>query len=273
MTAAAVVDEELAIHDYPRIRSVLALAWVEARRMVLHPAYLVGTGYVVVVTGSDLFTGLENSRKTVIDAIELFVLFLFAIISIFPPSLVASSARRAGAEETLAALPATQRMRTAAILVGACLPAAIATVPLGIAFLLRRDLPLFTDIPEMTGLAAASTPLLYLGTAALACAAARWLPWPGVPIAVMAGLVLWTANTHERQNPTAVLTAPWLAYPDRDRGYVIAGYSAFWHLGYLLGLVLLAATAALWRDDVRRMVAIGIPVGLFTVLAAWAQLP
>jgi hypothetical protein len=270
---AAVVDEVLAIHDYPRVRSVLALSSVEARRMVLHPAYLVGAGYVVVVTGSDVFTGLENGRKSVIEGIEVFVLFLFAIISIFPPSLVASSARRAGAEETLAAVPATKLMRTAAILVGACLPAAIATLPVVIAFLLRRDLPLFTDIPEMTGLAAASTPLLYLGTAALACAAARWLPWPGVPIAIMLGLVGWTANTHESDNATAVLTAPWLAFPDRDRAYVIAGYSGLWHLGYLLGLVLLAATAALWREDVRRMIAIGIPVGLFTVLAGWAQLP
>jgi hypothetical protein len=58
-----------------------------------------------------------------------------------------------------------------------------------------------------------------------------------------------------------------------DDAYHIAGYSGLWHLGYLLGLTLLAATAALWRDDARRMIAIGIPIGLFTALAGWAQLP
>lgn len=270
---AAVADEELAINHYPRLRAVLALSLVEARRLVVHPAYLVGTIYVVVVMGSDLFTGAEHERKAVIDAIEMFALFLFAIISIFPASLVATSARRADAEETLTALPATQRMRTAAILVGACLPAAIATVPVLVAYLLRQDLPLFTDIPAMTASGVASTPVLYLGTAALACAAARWLPWPGVSIVAMFGLVGWVGNTHGSDSAAVVLTAPWLAFPDQDKAHVIAGYSGPWHLGYLVGLVLLAATAALWRDDIRRMIAIGVPVALVTALAGWAQLP
>jgi hypothetical protein len=142
-----------------------------------------------------------------------------------------------------------------------------------ITFLLRRDLPPDTDIPELTGAAVATAPLLFLGTAALACAAARWLPWPGVPIVVLVGLVEWVLNTHESHNAAAVLTAPWIAFPDRDHAQYIVGYSGLWHLGYLLGLTLLAATAALWRDDVRRMLAIGLPVGAFTALAAWAQLP
>jgi hypothetical protein len=270
---AVIVETQSAIHDYPRIRSVLALSRVEARRMVVHPAYLVAAVYVVTVMGSDLVQATDNNRKTVIETIEMFALFLFAMISIFPASLVATSARRAGAQETLSAVPATPRMRTAAILLGACAPAAIATLAVLISYVLRQDLPPFTDIPELTGAAVASTPLLYLGAAALACAAARWLPWPGVPIVVLVGLVIWVANTHTSHSAAAVLTAPWLAYPDMDDANHIAGYSGLWHLGYLLGLTLLAATAALWRDDARRMTAIGIPIGLFTALAGWAQLP
>jgi hypothetical protein len=270
---AAVAEEVLAIHDFPRSRSVLALAVVEARRMILHPAYLIGTGYLVIGMGSEVFSGADPSRKSVIEYIEFFTVFLFAMISIFPASLVASSARRAGAGETLEATPATQRLRTAAVLLGACVPAALAGLAMVVTFLLRRDLPPDTDIPQLTGVAAATVPLLFLGTAALACAAARWLPWPGAPIVVLVLLVQWVARTHESHNAAAVLTAPWLAFPDRDRAQYIAGYSGLWHLGYLLGLTLLAATAALWRDDLRRMIAVGLPLGAFTALAAWAQLP
>jgi len=273
MTTAVVAAEELRLDDDLRGRGLAALALVEARRLLTHPAYLVGLAYVLTVTGTGLLTDAHDGRKEVIDVIEVFALFLFAMISIFPASLVATSARRAGADEMLAAVPTSPRTRTVAVLLGAGAPAAIATAAVLVSYALRQDLPPTTDIPPLTGVAAASTALLYLGTAAVACAAARWVPWPGVPLVLLVGLVSWVGNTHASHHAAAVLTAPWIAFPDRDVAVYIAGYSGPWHVAYLTGLVALAAIAALYRDDLRRMLLVALPAGLFTGLAAWAQLP
>ena len=266
------VNEDVVRSATPWSNSVIALGVVEARRMLLHPAYLVLAGYCTVVIGVDLTRSLSIERRAAGEFIGILLVFFLALTSMFPASLTATSARRAGAEEMFDAVPVDRRTRTWAMLAAGLGPASIASIGALAVWLLRRGQPP-TEEPVLTAGALCSVPLLYLGTAALACAAARWLPVPGVPLAIVFGLVGWVARTNDSQSAALVLTAPWIVSPAPENLRYVAGYSEAGHFVYLLGLVALAATAALWRDDLRRMFAVGIPVGLLTVLAAWAQLP
>jgi hypothetical protein len=58
-----------------------------------------------------------------------------------------------------------------------------------------------------------------------------------------------------------VLTGPWITGPGRGRGRRHRGYSDVWHFVYLTGLVGLAATVALFRDDIRRLIMMGSAFG------------
>ena len=249
-----------------------ALAAVEARRVLLHPVYLVVLGYGLLVTGASLGRGLgQLTRANTAEFVGLMVTLNLPLIAIFAASLVATSARRAGVEELLGATPVSARRRAAGLLLASLAPAAVSGLAAWTVWYLERDVA--QPVVGMTGGALAAIPLLYLGVTGLAVAAARWLPWPGVPIVLMVGLVIWVASAHGSSNAAAVLTAPWIVDPDIDTAGFVAGYSDVWHFAYLSGLVGLAATAALFRDDVRRMIAIGTAIGLPTLFAAWAQLP
>jgi hypothetical protein len=273
MTAAVASSRSLAKLRLPgRPGAVVALASVEARRLVLHPIYLVIVA-MFVVTGSVSAVNWSThiTRKTVAEIIGTLFLLYLPLLATFAASLVASSARRAGADEMLAALPVTARSRSAALILASLAPAALSGLAAAAVWYLQRDVD--ASIP-VEGVALIGTPLLYVGITCLALAAARWLPWPGVPVGIVIGLFAWVATARSSSHAFVVLTAPWLAGPDEPaQAHVIAGYSDVWHLIYLIGLIGLAATAALFRDDLRRMVAVGFVIGLPTVFAAWAQLP
>ena len=252
--------------------ATVSLAAVEARRILLNPAYLPALGYGLLVTGVDFGHGISQvTRASAAEFIGILASFFFPLVAIFAASLVATSARRAGAEEMLGALPVTARTRSAALLLAGLAPAAVGAIGAGTAWYLERGIA--APHLGLSGGAFAAIPLLYLGVGALAVAAARWLPWPGAPLALMVALVLWVTHAHGSSHAAAVLTAPWIVAPDTGRAIFVAGYSDVWHLVYLSGLVGLAATAALFRDDLRRMIVIGTAIGLPTLLAAWAQLP
>jgi hypothetical protein len=274
MTAAVATSRSSARIRLPqRPGAVVALASVEARRLVLHPAYLAVAGYVVIGTGVGVAQAFADvTRKNAAELIGLLFLLYLPLIATFAASLVASSARRAGAEEMLAALPVTARGRSAALILGSLGPAAVGGLAAATVWYLQRDID-NASIP-VWGVALVGTPLLYIGITCLALAAARWLPWPGVPAAIVVGLFAWVATARGSSHAVLVLTAPWLAAPDdAAQARVIAGYSDVWHLVYLIGLIGLAATAALFRDDLRRMVTVGVAIGVPTVFVAWAQLP
>lgn len=273
MTAAkAAARSETMTYGLGTGGATVSLAAVEARRVLFHPTWIVVLGYGLVVVGVDLSQGIGHITPGKVAEILaiLFVVFL-PLNAVFAASLVATSARRAGSEETLGALPVTAKGRTLALLLAGLAPAAVGGLAAATVWYLQNDL--LQPSMEISGSALAATPLLYLGSTALAVGAARWLPWPGVAATLVICLFVWVSTTHGSPNAAAVLTAPWIVDPDDDRAAVIAGYSDVWHFIYLSGLVGLAATAAVFRDDIRRMIAVGIAVGLPTLFAAWAQLP
>lgn len=253
-----------------QLKAVIALARVEARRVLLHPAYLMIFVFMVLSGYVELAAVGQIGPTQLVEILLVVFTFYLPMIAIFPASLVASSARRAGATETLAALPISSSRRTIATLLASFAPATIAAIAALAIWQLSRGLPTY-ELERPAALIA--VPLLYLGISGLAVAASRWLPWPGVPIAIVVGLFVWVINATSSASAFAYLTAPWLVVPDAGHALLLARYSDLWHTVYLLGLIALAWTVAILRDRIRLMLLISVPIGLLTLLAGWAQLP
>lgn len=253
-----------------QIKAVVGLAWVEAGRVLLHPMYLATIVFLLLAGQVEYFLEAQTGRKASFDALAVLFTFYLLLVAIFPASLVASSARRAGATETLDALPISSAQRTTAALLASFGPATIAAVAALAIWQLSRGLPTY-ELEHPASLIA--VPLLYLGISGLAVAGTRWLPWPGVPVAILVLLFVWVGSASSSDSAAAYLTAPWLVVTDGKYALLVAGYSDVWHTVYLLGLVALAWTAAILRDRIRLMFLIGVPIGVLTLLAGWAQLP
>lgn len=251
-----------------QLKAVITLARVEARRVLLHPAYLMIFVFMVLSGYVELAALGQIGPTQLVEILRVVFTFYLPMIAIFPASLVASSARRAGATETLAALPISSSRRTIATLLASFAPATIAAIAALAIWQLSRGLPTY-ELERPAALIA--VPLLYLGISGLAVAATRWLPWPGVPIAIVVGLFVWVINATSPGSAVAYLTVPWLV--SDEQVLLVAGYSDLWHTIYLLGLIALAWTAAILRERIRLMLLISVPIGLLTLLAGWAQLP
>jgi len=251
-------------------RAVLALAVVEARRLVAHPLYLVLIGQLVLRAGISFSIPLAPTRDSVAELMEV-VLFYFPLISLLPANLVASSARRGHVEQALAATPVGAQARTLALGLASLAPAALsATGVLAYWWVAYRAGPPIDHAVPMAVMV--SAPLLLVGATTLGVATAGWLRIPGAAIAVMIGLVAWTAIS--AQHPTGACWSPWiLAYT--EAGQAAIGVSHLWHAVYLLGLSGLAMMAALLRNPEgrRALVAPTAVVVTLTALAGWAQLP
>ena len=250
--------------------TVVALAGVEVRRLLTHPVVMVLVGIQLLGRGVTFFVEEPLSRPSVAEWLYLLVFVMWAPLNIISANLVATSARRAGAAEVLDSLPVTAAERSGALLLAACGPVLIGTGAAFACWLLMRGLgPTDVQIPAGGELAAA--PVTILGAVALAVAGARWLPSRITPFVLLVAVVLWIANS-STAGPWRRLSAPWLVELS-SKDTELEGYSALWHVAYLLGLCALAAVAAIWRDDLRRLTKVGTPVVLFAGFASLAQLP
>jgi ABC-type multidrug transport system permease subunit len=261
---------------HPRVstRAVIRLAFREARRTMLHPVYGLAVGYLVIASTAEVFHGtpLFPDRQSVINAMLFVFVFLFPVIALFPSNLVATSARRAGASDLMAALPVSRAARATAFCLSTLLLAAPALAASIVATRLINGASPHLDNPPwpVTIGTMLSVPLIWIGAGVLGVAVARWLPWPGMPLLTVFALITWTASAGNARSDLRG-TAPWLI--DEQNLYAIAPtVSSNWHAVYLAGLCLLAATAAVLRDKPWRLVEVGAPVGAGTLLTAWLQL-
>lgn len=242
--------------------AVARLSVVEGRRILLHPAVPILLAFMTVFFGLLEFAANDLDRKVVYDG--LFTLFAFALplTTPFAANLVASSGRRAGTEELLAALPTDRGRRALAVCVGACGLALVSLVA-GIALYHLRT----GEDDPFTAWHAATLPVVYLGAAAYGVMVARWLPWRGAILVTTVLLFVWvggaTASWHD--SATAVASMPY--YLSDDLGHLSFDATAdTWHFGYLLCLVGLAVTAATFKERPRRMVCVGAVIGGLAVL-------
>jgi len=249
---------------------------------------LTGPAYLVIVCGLFLTNGVSAFQPgaTAIpgrfEVHEMLAVLLTygALATLFAASLVATSARRTGAESQFGAVPLDPQLRTLATGLGVLLgPAAVASLlTLCLAYVERGIGP---PLPAMlSGWEYMQLPLTWLGAGLLGVAAARWLPWPGVPLAVLVGLIAWTAwSANQISGERSVgFLMPYLLSSQDTFGLGTSSSHGHlgWHAVYLLGLCLLALGAALLRYRPlreRAVLGFGVLAALLTASAAWLQLP
>lgn len=251
------------------------LARAESRRLLRHPAFLVG-----VVLTPLMFSAAwsaETSWWRISTGIAL-ALVPLGWATIIATNLLALHPRRAGADELLAAAPAPQPVRSVALLLAAVPASAVAAVLAGgwVLWLGRR--PDLAGSPQPLEIAAGV--LLVTGSVAVGVAVARWLPHAGFGILAAVATVFLQARFFE------VGSWPWYrpeADPVRFLGFLADPTSvtppAFevrpsaWHLVYLAGLVAVMAGVALTRDGVPRRLGAFLALGAVVVVGAgWVQL-
>ena len=243
------------------------LAWAQTRRVVRHPALLLGLLWFVLGVGF----GRPETPYDRYSTATATVIFLLAVPAYFAVNLVATSGRRSGVDEWSGALPMPDLHRTVAMLLAAATPALVAAVPrrsAGSRWAVRTTgLPLLWQH-------VASPAAAVLGAGLLAVAVARLLPWPGLSLVVVVAVVtanFWVAS-HWPFLGAYVDFVQWTdgdALPAREPG------SASWHLLYLLALCALAAAGALLPVARRRWLpfAAGALAGALVLVAGYLQLP
>jgi len=260
-------------------RAVVVLGWREGRRVLTGPAYLVIVGGLFLSFGVSASDLTAVSRSDVRDVLVR-VLIYGALATLFASSLVATSARRTGAESQFEAAPLDPQLRTLATGLGVVLgPTSVASaLTLGVAYAENGPGPPLE--PSFSDWEYLHLPLTWLGAGLLGLAVARWLPWPGVPLAVFVGLVAWTMwSAHLMFNGRwGGFLMPYVIASQDVIGLGTsspAGHPGL-HAVYLLGLCLLALAAALLRHRPlreRAMLGFGVLAAVLTASAAWLQLP
>jgi hypothetical protein len=271
-TAVAEVARRAVVVPGPRLRCVLALTRIEGRRLVTHPAILVGPG-LLVLTGA---RGPEALRFLFLSGIGFFVIGLGTLLA---ASICASRSLRDGTGELLESLPLRAADRTAAHLLSVAFPLTATLAIAGVLAMATRPWPgasarldieprlIMHGLPDF-----ALGPLLvgFLGVTGVLLA--RWFSTPvAVPVAI-GGII--AMNTLTDLSPGAL---HWL---NPGASYSTTAFEPAsvmtWHLAYVSGFILLVGLGALIRRPRSRglemygAAAVGLTTlgGVMQVLAA-----
>ncbi|MDP9327078.1 MAG: hypothetical protein M3P10_02600 [Actinomycetota bacterium] len=225
-------------------RTVVALARTEARRILLHPAFLGSMGlftlFVFAVVG-----GGGSAMQPGMLALGLGV--GIAAGGLLSTNLAAQRARRDHVLELYGSLPSPPEARTAGVLAGALLGpvliSAVATV--AGAVLLRSD----ENIGKYVDLAlGVQFPLMVAALCAIGSGTARWIPGPiTAPIVLVAHIMT-----------PLVWAAPWIL-PTESHARME------WHFAYVVSLIVFWCALSFLRD--RRTVVRGLIAGVSLAVA------
>lgn len=251
------------------------LARAETRRLLRHPAFIVG----VVITPLMLIAATSSETKwwRISPGIAL-ALVPLGWMTIVATNLLALQPRRTGADELLAAAPAPQPVRTTGLLLSAVVATLVAVV-LAAAWIAVASLGSneTTGSPRLAEVGAGL--LIVAGSVAVGVGVARWLPHLGFGVLAVFAVSFLQARFMD------VSTWPWdlpAAHPGRFLGFLAEVTSvdvpqlevrpAGWHLVYLAGLVLLMAVVALARDGFPRRLGGVFAVAVVVIVGAgWMQ--
>ena len=244
-TLEAEVPVTAAAVDRGRARSAVALclARIEGRRVLRHPAFLVGVLASIYslwrYRDGDMqqYWMLLGEAATALGAMTFLVGFLNA-----------SRVHRDDAEELYDALPVGAATRTAGTLLSLGAAAAAAAAMTAVAWLLAVgfDGRIVVDLEPLEPgiLEPAQVPMIVLAFGALGVCFGRWTPYPALAplltLLVGVGPVAWSI--------------PWVlmgTVPYLEPGHTWVVGSPGWHLAFLVGAAGTAAALALLRDSRR----------------------
>lgn len=249
------------------VRAVPALARVEARRLALHPAFLITVGFVATVTVVLLLT--SSSLTVEGDRVDFFT---FIAVPLGALALVAAAhrnacrARRERTEELFASTPTAPRAHTMSFLLACLGPVPVAFVYMAVTVLLSGTV-WHAPVPYLSPLLAAAVATILLavvGGGVVGVFLSRWLPTTAAALAGIAAII-WLNNGPDNHHPDF----RWLRVAvEQDLGgrYDIVP-PTLWRLGFIGALVGLGACLALWSHPVRRSLAVST-VGCVAVVTA-----
>jgi hypothetical protein len=233
-------------------RTVIALAGIEMRRILLHPAFIAAMGlfgllvFVAVGGGGSSAEGGDGPNvRPALVAIGLGI--GIAVGGLLSSNLAAQRARRDRVLELYGSLPSPPEARTAGVLAGALLGPVLLSAVVSVigAVLLRSDENIGPYVDLALGV---QFPLMVAAMCAIGVGIARWLPGvvtaPLVLVAhVMTGM-MWAA--------------PWITVAETDMRME-------WHFAYLVSVVAFWCALAFLRD--RRTVIRGVVVAVTLAVA------
>jgi hypothetical protein len=236
----------------PRAALVPALVRQEARRLALHPAFVVG---LALTTMALVLTVLHDEQhRDVVGSLSSAPTFFAGVLALFAANLVTIRDLRAGSAEMLAPLPVRLHDRTLALIVASLLPAGL-VLALVMTFHALFLLTGFYGRVPGPGLLLQGAVTVW-GGCLLGIAVGRWAPVRAASVLLVVVLMafnVWTEGANPGRRLFGFMTS-WLEWstgsPNKDTP-LIAG-SPGWHVGYLVSLCLLAAVAALLRTAPRR---------------------
>lgn len=240
-----------------------AIALVEGRRVLRHPATIVGA---LGSTAAAVLFHLGNVPLLDRDVPSLSAAAAPLAAGTFVAlHLAASRIRRDGTQEIVGTVPVAAPTRTVGLALAALWPAALALIwaILGVGVMavsggLAR--------PDLADLLATPAFVLFAGT--FGVAAGRWAPSPVVPLATVPVLTVVLGELSARAD-VAVRLMPWADW-FTSRGLIEMWPREPWlHLGYVVALAVSFAALAVLRH--RRSVLVGafvVVAALGTVLAA-----
>jgi hypothetical protein len=248
--------------------TVLRLAAKESRRLVMHPATLVGWALL----GFMFFVGAFVDPGPVIafDQITTGTTFYPGLFCVLAAHMVTTRDQRAGTGELLDSVPATREQRVAGLLIAAWAPAMIA---LGLNLLIRAYFvwqDVYVVVPGAGHVL--QGPVTVLGGALLGIMLGLWLPQRVTPVLAMVVLVIGSIVLTSPPY-TETLYAPLVSWVDwgpydGTKWYALEEGNPGAHVVYLLGLCGLAGVAAWLRVTDRRWLAVVLGLAVLAV-AVW----
>jgi len=246
---------------------VLQLAAKEARRLVVHPATLVGWALLAFMFSVGAF--VDTGPVVAFDQVTTGPTFYPGLFCVLAAHMVTTRDERAGTGELLGSVPATREQRVLGLLLAAWVPALIALV-LNILFhtyFVWQDM--FVETPGVAHVL--QGPVTVLGGSLLGIMLGLWLPQRVTPVIAMVSLVFASLALGADKN--GMLFAPLVSWADwgptdGSVWYALEDGNPGGHVVYLLGLCGLAGCAAALRVTDRR--AIGLALGVvFLGVAVW----